>query len=403
MPTFYYQALDANERTVGGELEAESLAQALATLEAQGLKTQAIGAGPLPPAIGAKLSADFPADAQRRSEDQRAMLQRHLASVMERAQELLPALQAYLQEMPNGRRRRELAAALEVIERGNPVQAVDALGALPGYWIPLLGAATASRDPGRILREFMKESEQASELARQWWKTLAYPAMLGALAFTVLTVLSIVVIPLFWEIFRDFELSLPPLTMVVLSIAQWIASGKILIALAALAALVWLLRLATCLLPRSTRDWWGDRLALPARRTTAVARFSQFAADLLEAELETPHAIRLAGAATGNGPFQRAADRMATDLERRGIFVEPGGRRILTWAVVHALTQRAPRASRIKLLREISAAHGEQASRRMSWTHGVIEPLAILVIGLVVGVVVLALFLPLFGLLRGLS
>ena len=71
------------------------------------------------------------------------------------------------------------------------------LRSLPGYWIPLLGAATASRDPGRILREFLRESQQAEDLRRQWRLTLAYPLLLLILAAVVIVAFSFLVIPIF--------------------------------------------------------------------------------------------------------------------------------------------------------------------------------------------------------------
>jgi type II secretory pathway component PulF len=60
-------------------------------------------------------------------------------------------------------------------------------------------------------------------------------------------------------------------------------------------------------------------------------------------------------------------------------------------------------AVRVRLLREISTCHAERVRAGRSWTSGIIEPIAICVVGLVVGWTVLALFLPLVSLIRGLS
>lgn len=77
-------------------------------------------------------------------------------------------------------------------------------------------------------------------------------------------------------------------------------------------------------------------------------------------------------------------------------------RNVLTFTILHALGSGEQRA-RIRLLREIGACYAERARRRFSWTRGIVEPLAIVVIGLVVGTVVLALFLPLISLIQGLA
>jgi type IV pilus assembly protein PilC len=403
MPLFHYQALNANREPIAGQVEAESLVQAAAQLEAQGLTIQTIGTAP-PPPVGAVGESPFAEDdAAGRAVVERAVLQQHLARVIERGRDILPALRAYASELPAGQRRRQLELVLRTVERGDVDEAAATFARLPGYWIPLLGAATASRDPGRILREFLDESERAAELQWQWWLTLAYPLILLVLASVVLVLLSIFVIPIFREIFTSFGLQLPRFTIAVLTIAEWVASGRLAIAALVVVAVAAILLWATRLLPESLRNWFGDQIGYRYGRSTAVARFSQFTADLLEAELQTPQAVRLAGIATGNSPIRRAAWRVARELESGRDGSRPVNRRILTATVLHALACEAPPASRVRLLRELGVCYAEQSRRRLSWSRGIIEPLAICVIGLIVGATVLAMFLPLISLVQGLS
>jgi type IV pilus assembly protein PilC len=215
--------------------------------------------------------------------------------------------------------------------------------------------------------------------------------------------LSVFVIPLFREIFIGFDLQLPEFTLLVLSIAQWISSGQIVIWAAAIAIGLWLLTRVTRLVPESMRSWCGDHSPLRWGRATALARLSQFTADLLEAQLDPPQALRLAGQATGNAAIRRASDRAAKRVEAGGAFVSSSDHQQLTATILYALGQDNLPAARIHVLREISAGYTEQARRRLSWTRGVIEPLAICMIGIVVGATVLALFLPLVTLVQGLS
>jgi len=62
-----------------------------------------------------------------------------------------------------------------------------------------------------------------------------------------------------------------------------------------------------------------------------------------------------------------------------------------------------PTPSRVRLLREIAQVNAEKVRLRLSWTRGLVEPVAIIVIGLVVASVVVSLFLPLIKLIQGLS
>jgi type IV pilus assembly protein PilC len=405
MPVYHYLALNAEHESVAGQLEAESLAQAVARLDAQGLTLQYIGPNPAdaPPRPEENAASGRRSPSERQTELERAVLQQHMEHVVERGRIILPALRAYQEEMPAGRRHRQLGRVIRILERGNAAEAVTTLGTLPGYWIPLLSAATSSRDPGRVLRQFLSETQRADELWRQWWLTLAYPLFLAGLAGVVMVGLSMLVLPIFRDIFAGFGIKLPYLTVVVFRVADWFSSGLAVLVLVAVVVVATALWYAGRLLPLRVRQWLGDHLGLWIGRTAAIARFAQFTADLLEAELGMPHALRLAGIATANAPGRRAAWRVAAELEAGRPFSEPRARWVLTPTILFAVRSDMPTAARIRLLGEISAAHASRGQLRWSWARGVVEPLAILLIGLVVGATVLALFLPLIGLMQGLA
>ena len=191
----------------------------------------------------------------------------------------------------------------------------------PTYWIPLLSAATSSPDPGRILQEFLKESRRAEELRRQWRQTLVYPLVVLCAAAAVMIFLSIVVIPVFRDIFSEFGLKLPWLTMSVMTLSSWLTSGRILIVVALLIVLGLFVRWLMGFVPRVIREFVGDWFGTPLGRWTAIARFYQFLADLLEAELEPAHALRLAGYCGGEPAAEagRVADGRRDERRRRSL------------------------------------------------------------------------------------
>lgn len=397
MANFHYRALNEQRQVVVGDVQADSVAHALSQLEALGLTVQSIGyaeaepsavaARPLPPGVSAEQMA----------------LRSHLERVLQRGQAMTPALRAFAAELPEGYRRRQLIRVLGVLERGDAAEASAALSELPEFWIPLLSAATVSNDAGRVLRQFLDESQRASELRRQWWQSLAYPLIIALLALGVMTVLSFLVVPVFRDIFMEFDLPLPRWTAFVLGVAAWIQSGRILIALAIAVAAVFLLWKLTALLPVSWQVWWGDRFGTPLGRTTAIARLAEFTADLLEAGLEVPDALRIAGFSTRSPRLQRAAWRLAREIDRNEGLPPLSRPDPLTQTIQHALRGAMPPPARIRLLREVGHCHAQRARRRLSWTRGLVEPIAICVIGLVVGGTVLALFMPLVYLIHGLS
>ncbi len=405
MPQFRYQALNAGEQLVAGEIEAESVAQAIGQLEAGGLVVQSIGYSTADKAI-----SQVPVAERREKKPllmvtaaEQAELDRHLARIVERARSLAPALRAYAAEMSPSRSRRQLLELLTVLDMSDTPQAVAALQRLPAFWIPLLAAATKTDDPGRMIQVFVRESNRAAELSRLWRRTLVYPLVLLSAAMAVMVFLSLIVIPVFRRLFEDFGLRLPALTQAVLAVAEWISSGWLMVIAAAVAVGAYVLtKFVEWGLPEALRNWLSDRFGKPLGRSTALAQFSQYLADLLEADFAPASALRLAGSAAESPRLKRAAWRTAGEICGGGIS-NFANRRILTSSVLNAVEAEMPPRSRITLLRELSRCHGERAALLLSWTRGVLEPLAIVLVGFIVGAVVIGLFLPLVWLVQGLS
>src|SRR5262245_41915783 len=151
MANFQYRALDVNGEQVAGELAAENVQQAIAELAGQGLTVQSIGYALSTPLEAVPLSAPSVSSAAttKSSPDEefavlepldvsleQAVLQAHVAKILERSRVITPALRAYADELPSGRQRRQLLAVCRILARGKESEAAAALADLPDYWIP---------------------------------------------------------------------------------------------------------------------------------------------------------------------------------------------------------------------------------------------------------------------------
>jgi type IV pilus assembly protein PilC len=396
MTPFRYQALDASGQLVAGQIEAENASQAIAQLEATGLVVQSIAS-----AASDLTSAGARSALQGVAAAEQPALHVLMERVLAQAKPIAPALRAYAQEMPDARGRRQMLDVVRVLLGGNVDKAIAALQAQPEYWIPLVNFA-ATPSPARGLREFFAELQSIGALRRHHARAFTYPLLVACIAAGVFIALSIIVVPTFREIFADFGLSLPKLTIWIISLSDWITSGQFLITAAIVIAVVVLLKTIVRALPASVRDWFADDIGLPWGRSMALARFSRFLADLLEAGLGIPAALRIAGFASNKPRLQRAAARLADALHSDKT-APPPDQRYLTTTVLYALSSDMPITSCVRLLREVSDCHAERRSALLSWTRGFAAPIAVAVIGIFVGIMVLALFLPMVSLINNLS
>ena len=400
MPTFHYQAWDSEKQPKSGELEAASVQEAIAQVEALGLTLQSIGYAPAVAKQRESYRGHTSSDPARNIV-QSTVLRTHLSKLLENGPAVIPALRAYSEELPIGRRRNELCHLIEILERGDAAEAEAAFSELPEYWIPLLSAAVSSSDPGRILQEFIRESRRTDELRRQWRLMLIYPFLMIGSAGAVLVMLSLLVVPIFRDIFAGFDMRLPELTRFNLMVAEWVANGWPYI-LAVLVLLVVAMVLISSRRRARPRADVPQLLALFGR-TTAIARLSRFMADLLEAGLSIPDTLKVSGLLTRRSGLRNAVWRLADELQVNITAANQLQAPPKLATVYHALRSEMPIDSRIRLLREIADAYSERARSRLSWTRGLAEPVTILLIVFVVASVVVSLFLPLVKLVEGLS
>jgi type IV pilus assembly protein PilC len=377
MPQFHYQAVDDQQHRAEGEIEAATVQDAIAQLESRGLIVESIAVAGLRASIGAPLPKTAPPAVA-------AELQ--MASVLQAARPLIPALRAYADEMPAGRRRHELVRICSLLESNDAASIAARWKRLPEYWIPLLSAAAATNDPSRVLREFLDEAERAQALRIQWRRMLAYPAVVIALALAVLLFLSFAVIPIFRELFNDFGLRLPGLTQLVLNVAQFLTHPWWLTPAALVLLLVALFAFRHWTSPTHGTNPLGNWYDRTFRRSSVMSRFARFIAELLQAGVEPSVALPLAAETSG--------------LPEVGEGRVGGPRSSL---IAYAVSHDMPEATRTRLLKEVSNCFADQSRRRASVVQGLFGPLAVCFVGGCVLMVVLALFLPLVTLINNLS
>lgn len=400
MSRFHYQALNADQQLVAGELEADSVAAAIEQLEASGLEVQSIGfsKGEAPPHSQARSAASPSKYAvpSAYEEEHNAMLRAYLARALERAKPLTPALLAYAAELPAGRRRQAMSELCRLVDHGDVAAAERAFDEAPELWAPLIAGAAQTSDNSQLLNKFIAESNQIDQSRQHWWRLLAYPLFLIGCALLVLLLLAVMVVPTFQSVFRDFGLELPLLTVWIISVSEWLAATRHLVLLAiALLALAAAVRVAGPKLGEFFGAWFG--------RSTSLAIFAGSAGDLLAGGVLLSDALRIAGRAASAAPIRRASRRLALLLDRGNVAAATPLQKPLSATVVLAATAPMTEIARAKLFQTIGECYADRSRSTLSWSQGLFGPLTIFAVGFVVALVALSLFLPLVDLINNLS
>lgn len=387
MIPFRYLAYTPEGRRRRGVVLADDAADASARLAAQGL-------------MAADLAPEL-ARAGRRGRIDRAALAvftRQMAVLLGAGLPAEAALGA-VQGAMGGRGARLAAAARAGLLDGRPLAAALAAPGVPGWYLAAVAAGEKAGALTAVFEALAAHLERAEGERGALAAALAYPAFVVAVALVVCGVLMTTVAPELAAVFAASGRPLPPLTRAILLATDWTvahwpwlaAGGAALVGLGAAAA-----RLPAW---RDRRDRLALRLPLLGRlrRQAEGANWLRTLALVLGARLPLTEALDQAAGVLTIAAHARAAGAAAEAVRRGGRlgpaletlpFLHPVMRQLLEAGEAGA--RLAPSAERAAALAESWMA----AERKR--LVALVEPAAMLVVGLVVLVVVLAVLLPVF-------
>lgn len=278
------------------------------------------------------------------SRDEAAELTGRLAGLTASGLALPDGLRALGAELDRPRLRRMFEHLARAIERGESLDvALDGAGGR--FPADLRGLAVAAVRSGRvteILGESARLQRLGLQLRRRIWLGLAYPFLLLSAFSALFLVLSVYVIGEFENIYADFGIDLPWMTIALLKVAHFFRDSGWILVVGPL--LLWALATIGGLAigARARRRVVGSIPLLgPLWRSTTMAEFSHLLALLVQNDVPLPEALSLAGRATRDGDVVDACEQAARDVEAGGALADsierfeafpPGFAALLRWA-----------------------------------------------------------------------
>lgn len=395
MPAYRFEALDAAGKTQGGLLEADNAKAARAQLRARALVplnvtpvTAATTDGSAPKFRGRVFGAAG-----------LTVWTRQLAGLVGSGLPLERALTALAEEAEEPRQRELLAHLKSEVNGGSPF--ARALGTAPREFDEIYRAVVAAGEQsgalGPVLERLADDLEQRQALRAKVMGAMLYPAIVSVVAIVIVIVLMTYVVPQIAGVFTSSKRALPTLTVVMLGISSFLRQWG------------WLLLLVL---------GGGSMLLVLARRN---AGFRERSDALL---LRLPFVGRLArgyNAARFGGTLAMLAGAGVPILKALQAAAETLGNRAMRADAMDALVQvreGAPLASALAakkrfpgllamfarlgeqtgqlpvMLQRASTQMSAEVQRRSIAAATVLEPVLIVVMGVIVILIMLAVMLP---------
>lgn len=326
---------------------------------------------------------------------------RQLSSMLRAGLPLLPALRTAAEQSRNRRSARLWTALADRIETGLSLsEAAATLSAFDPYTAALVHVGETSGDLDASLARAADHLAQARAARILLLNALIYPVLVLLLTAGVVTFMLIKVIPEIEDFLLQSATALPPVTQLLLDLTHGLRhyAPPVLLALLVLLVAVLLLRLLPG--PRAFLDAFALRLPLLGRllRLSATANIARGLAILLDSGISLLDALSAAALLLSNRHLRNRVLAARQD-------VLAGAPLASALAAAPEFSPMLPRMAAIgETTGTLSAAMAETATfhetllqtsvRRAS---ALIEPVLILIVGLIVGFVYTAFFMALFS------
>jgi type IV pilus assembly protein PilC len=321
------------------------------------------------------------------------------------------SLRLIAEDMRSGRLTETVRQIAQELESGQSLP--DAFEKHSAQFPPLYGqlikaGIRTGNLPGMLLN-LGRHLELVSRLRAILWRAISYPLMVIFSLLIVLSFLGLFVFPQFTRIFQNFHTQLPVITHIVIAFSDfllgyWPVLLGILIALVIGAAIGWRL------LRRGNRRQGVLEIFIfplpligPAMRRNLLARWCDGLKLGVEAGLDLPAAITLAGEAVASPGLQRDGAALVEALQSGQPLDSAGRARLLPPTVITVISMAAANNDLPSSLNTLGQMFQQQAELKMALIPTVLTPLLIILLAVGIGLVVWAMFAPMISLFQTVS
>jgi general secretion pathway protein F len=397
MPAFRYEAVDDSGVTKKGVLNADSARAARADLRVQGLvpinvdaiTTQVDSAGK----GGGKVFGD------KLSTVELALFTRQLSSLLEAGLPLEQAFTALLEQAERNYVRDLVASIRAEVMAGSSL--TDSLSKHPRDFNDIYRALVASGEQigqlSRVLSRLADYIERRNALVQKVRLAFTYPAIVTVVAFAIVIFLLTYVVPQIVSVFANTKQKLPFLTVMMLSISDFLRSyGWIIAAVVIVAYLIWRNMLKNPQIKLRWHTWLLDApLFGKFERSLNTARFASTLAITTSSGVPILRALQTSRDTLSNVAM-RAQVEDATNSVREGVSLA----RALSMhqhfppMLIHMIRAGEVTGELPAMLERASNTQEQDLERRALTMAGLLEPALILAMGVVVLLIVLAVLMP---------
>jgi len=402
MATYNYRAKKGLQEIVSGTIEAISEKEAIEKISALGylpMRLEEVKAGQKAQAVAAPPPA--PKSFGRIKGSQITVFSRQLSSLIKSGVPILTAINIIKEQSENVHFKAVLSDIYSVIKNGGTFS--SALEVYPKYF-PVLYVAMVrtGENSGALAASLLRIADyraKQEELLSRFRMAMAYPVLMALVGIGTVVFMLTFVMPRLMGIFSNLGQNLPLPTQILLAVSQGLRQwwGWIILAI-----LVVILLIKQQHKTKMGRLYWSMlKLHIPIFGKFALkadlACFSRTLELLIKSGLPILQALQISVQVLDNELIRERLIKSHRDLEQGGSF----GRsmkdsKLLPLFMVNLISVGEESGNLAGALGEVADSYERDTDEMIRIMSSLLEPLMILVMGVIVGFIVVAMLLPIF-------
>jgi type IV pilus assembly protein PilC len=388
---YAWEGKDKSGKTVRGEMRAGGEAVVNVTLRRQGIMVT-------------KVKKRVYRSGKKITDKDLTMFTRQLATMMKAGVPLLQAFDIVGKGHANPSMSKLILDLRADIETGTSLN--NAFRKYPRYFDPLFCNLVGAGEQAGILEDLLHRlavyKEKTLAIKSKIKSALTYPISILAVAFVVVAIIMIWVVPAFKSVFASFGADLPAPTLVVMAMSDFFVAWWYLIFGSLFGAIYFFIESWR----RSLKMQQAmDRLLLRLPifgvviRKATIARWTRTLATMFAAGVPLVEALDSVGGASGNAVYLDATRRIQTEVSTgTSLTVAMQNVNVFPSLVTQMVAIGEESGALDNMLSKVADFFENEVDDAVAALSSLMEPLIMAILGVLIGGLVVAMYLPIFKL-----
>jgi type IV pilus assembly protein PilC len=404
MATFAYVGRSKSGAVKKGELVAKSRDEAVEQLRKQSVVVTSLEEKAAQAGFSFKVGSGV-------SEKDLVVFTRQFGTMINAGLPLIQCLEILSNQSENAALRKSVGEIKVQVEGGSTFS--DALRRHPkvfdDLYVNMVHAGEVGGLLDTILGRLSKYIEKAMKLKGQIKSAMVYPASILGIAFIVIAVLMIFVIPVFEKMFKDMsggKVALPGPTQLVIDMSNFAQSSwYIIIGGVILAVVAFKKYYAT-----AKGKYQIDKLLLKLPvfgdlvRKASVAKFTRTLGTLITSGVPLLDALTICAKTSGNKIIEEALVNARVSISGGKTISEPLAKsQVFPKMVTHMIAVGESTGALDAMLGKIADFYEDEVDQAVASLTALLEPMMMVFLGVLIGFIVVAMYLPIFTMAQAIS